>query len=207
MGRHRFLAGKLGRLQVTVMGTEYSFWPAAICDRGGCCWLSAVWIVLKDFCAASLRFGISLERDETGCRLFRRNRERKGYEALSNGLMQLAVAKGVWQWPSRKGRPNIVENVLTLNKLLIAARLLNCRLTTRQGGRNLSQAADQRNAPVSVGCSAAIMKQKLAEADTETSVETGEKPCQFKPEHAEPAMYCSSSKQRRKTGPAHRPKR
>jgi HemY protein len=84
-----YLLESSGGVQVTVAGTEYTFSPlqsviAAIIL------VVAVWIGLKilSFVIAMLRF---LNGDETAIsRYFDRNRERRGYKALSDGLMALA---------------------------------------------------------------------------------------------------------------------
>ena len=88
-----FLMESTGGLQVTVMGTEYSFGPlqsviAVILL------VVAVWLLLKVIAllVATWHF---LNGDETAMsRYFDRNRERKGYEALSQGLMALASGEG-----------------------------------------------------------------------------------------------------------------
>ena len=88
-----FLLESTGGLQVTVMGTEYSFGPlqsviAVILL------VVAVWLLLKVI-ALLIATWHFLNGDETALsRYFDRNRERKGYEALSQGLMALASGEG-----------------------------------------------------------------------------------------------------------------
>ncbi len=82
-----------GGVMVTLMGTEYSFGPltAAIALV---LLLLLVWLLLKlvSLLVATLRF---LNGDETALsRHFMRNRERKGFNALSEGMMAHASGEG-----------------------------------------------------------------------------------------------------------------
>lgn len=88
-----FLLESSGGLQVTVMGTEFNFGPLqsviAIILL-----VIAVWVLLKVI-ALLVAIWHFLNGDETALsRYFDRNRERKGYEALSEGLMALASGEG-----------------------------------------------------------------------------------------------------------------
>ena len=88
-----FLLESSGGLQVTVMGTEYSFGPLQSVIAVVLL-VVAVWIMLKIF-ALLVAVWHFLNGDETALsRYFDRNRERKGYEALSEGLMALASGEG-----------------------------------------------------------------------------------------------------------------
>ena len=88
-----FLLESQGGVQVTLLGTEYSFGPLqsviAVIVL-----LFAVWLLLK-ILTLLLAVWHFLNGDETALtRYFDRNRERKGFEALSEGLMALASGEG-----------------------------------------------------------------------------------------------------------------
>ena len=84
-----FLLESSGGLQVTVMGTEYSFGPLQSVIAVVLL-IVAVWIMLKIF-ALLVAVWHFLNGDETALsRYFDRNRERKGYEA-SSGINE-------WRW-------------------------------------------------------------------------------------------------------------
>ena len=82
-----------GGVRVTVAGTEYTLGPLQSVI-GLLVLIVAVWLLLKllSLGVAFLRF---LNGDETAIsRWFDRNRERKGYQALADGLMALASGEG-----------------------------------------------------------------------------------------------------------------
>ncbi|MEP2427964.1 MAG: heme biosynthesis HemY N-terminal domain-containing protein, partial [Tateyamaria sp.] len=88
-----YLLESQGGVQVTVMGSEYTFGPLqsviAIVVM-----VVAVWVLLK---LISLGVAVlhALSGDETALsRYFDRNRERKGFDALSEGMMALASGEG-----------------------------------------------------------------------------------------------------------------
>jgi len=140
-----------------------------------------VWLGLKvlTFLVASFRF---LNGDETAIsRYFDRNRQKKGYEALSEGMMALASGEGH----------------LALTKAARAERLLeNPQLTTLLTAQAAEMTGDKRKAEESykkliqddqtrfVGVRG-IMKQKLVEGDTETAMALAEKAFALKPRHEE----------------------
>ncbi len=67
--------------------------------------MALVWLLLRllGLLGAVFRF---LNGDETAIsRYFDRNRERKGYAALSEGLVALASGEPAWPWPAPR-RPN-----------------------------------------------------------------------------------------------------
>ena len=83
----------LGDVQTTIAGTEYTISPLQTVIF--ICILSvAVWLMLKLFTllVAILRF---INGDETAVsRYFFRSRERKGYQAFSEGMLALASGEG-----------------------------------------------------------------------------------------------------------------
>lgn len=143
--------------------------------------LCALWLVMRlvGLLVAFLRF---LNGDETAIsRYFDRNRERKGYEALADGM--LAVASG--------------EGRLALSKASRAERFLSRpELTTLLSAQAAELAGDTRKATEAykrllgddrtrfVGVRG-LMKQKLAEGDTDTAMKLAEKAFALKPRHEE----------------------
>ncbi|MBT9385781.1 heme biosynthesis protein HemY [Pseudooceanicola sp. CBS1P-1] len=141
----------------------------------------AIWIVIKlaGLLVATLRF---INGDETAMsRYFNRSRERKGFEALSEGMMALA---------SGEGR-------LAMHKAARAERYLaRPELTTLLTAQAAEVAGDKRKAEESykrllnsdktrfVGVRG-LMKQKLAAGDTETALQLAQKAFALKPQHAE----------------------
>ena len=88
-----FLLESEGGVQVTVLGTEYSFGPLQSVIAVAVL-IIAVWLLIKvvSLLVATWHF---LNGDETALsRYFDRNRERKGYDALAEGLMALASGEG-----------------------------------------------------------------------------------------------------------------
>ncbi len=175
-----FLLESSGGLQVTVMGTEYSFGPlqsviAVILL------VVAVWLLLKVI-ALLIATWHFLNGDETALsRYFDRNRERKGYEALSQGLMALASGEGnVALTKAAKAEKYLEKPELT--NLLIA------QAAEMAGNRRLAEASYRKmvenDATRFVGVRG-IMKQKLADGDTDTALKLAQKAFALKPKHEE----------------------
>ncbi|NOR32428.1 MAG: heme biosynthesis protein HemY [Sulfitobacter sp.] len=175
-----FLLESTGGLQVTVMGTEYSFGPlqsviAVILL------VVAVWLLLKVI-ALLIATWHFLNGDETALsRYFDRNRERKGYEALSQGLMALASGEGnVALSKAAKAEKYLEKPELT--NLLIA------QAAEMAGNRRLAEASYRKMvenyATRFVGVRG-IMKQKLADGDTDTALKLAQKAFALKPKHEE----------------------
>lgn len=141
----------------------------------------AVWLILKlaSLMVATARF---LNGDETAIsRYFDRNRERKGYEALAEGMMALASGE----------ERTAIAQAARAEKFLHRPELTN--LITAQaaemgGDRKKAEEvykrllSDERTRFVGVR---GLMKQKLEEGDTETALKLAEKAFALKPRHAE----------------------
>jgi HemY protein len=143
--------------------------------------LLLVWLVLRlaGLLVAVLRF---LNGDETAIsRWFDRNRERKGYEALADGLMALASGEArVAMSKAAKaerylGRPELT-NLVTAQ----AAEMAGDRKKAEEVYKRLL--ADDRTRFVGVR---GIMKQKIAEGDTAMALKLAEKAFALKPRHEE----------------------
>lgn len=175
-----YLMETSGGIQITVAGTEYSLAPLQSVIAG-LVLLFLVWLVLKllSLLVATLKF---LSGDETAIsRYFDKGRERRGYQALADGLMALA---------SGEGR-------LAMSKAAKAEKYLEKpELTNLLSAQAAEMAGDTKTAALAykklIGTEATrfvgvrgIMKQKLVEGDSETARKLAEKAHQMKPRHEE----------------------
>ena len=140
-----------------------------------------VWLLLKlgTFLVATFRF---LNGDETAIsRYFDRNRERKGYEALAEGMMALASGEGHLAM-TKAARADKLLNQPQLTNLLTAqaAEMTGDRTKAEKTYRRLLE--DDKTRFVGVR---GIMKQKLADGDTDTALKLAEKAFALKPKHEE----------------------
>jgi HemY protein len=143
--------------------------------------LLSFWLLLRliGLLLAVVRF---LNGDETALsRYFDRNRERRGYQALADGLMALASGEGrvalsqATKAEKYLGRPDLT-NLLTAQ----AAELAGDTGRATEVYKRLL--ADDRTRFVGVR---GLMKQKMAEGDTETALKLAEKAFSMKPKHEE----------------------
>jgi HemY protein len=175
-----FLLESQGGIQVTVLGTEYSFGPLQSVIAVALLMLG-VWLLLKVFAllVATWKF---LNGDETALsRYFDRNRERKGFEALSEGLMALASGEGrVAMAKAAKADRYLNKPALTNLLTAQAAELAGDRRKAEETYRKLVE--DEQTRFVGVR---GIMKQKLAAGDTETALKLAERAFALKPKHEE----------------------
>ncbi len=175
-----YLLESQGGIQLTVMGTEYSFGPFQSVI-GVVILMLAVWLLLK-IVALLIAVWHFLNGDETALsRYFDRNRERKGFEALSEGLMALASGEGkVAMAKAAKADKYLNKPALTNLLTAQAAELAGDRHKAEETYKKL--VADEATRFVGVR---GIMKQKLAEGDTETALKLAEKAFALKPKHVE----------------------
>ncbi|MEM7295511.1 MAG: heme biosynthesis HemY N-terminal domain-containing protein, partial [Pseudomonadota bacterium] len=141
----------------------------------------AVWLTLRlaGLLVAILRF---INGDETALsRYFDRNRERKGFNALSEGMMALASGEARLAMTKAAkaekylGRPELT-NILAAQ----AAEQVGDKRKAEEVYRQLL--TDDRTRFVGVH---GLLKQKLAEGDTETALKLAEKAFTLKPRHVE----------------------
>lgn len=141
----------------------------------------AVWVSLKllSLLRAVYHF---LNGDETAIsRYFDRNRERKGYAALADGLMALASGE------ERVAMANAAKAEKYLRRPELT-NLITAQAAEMAGDRKKAEAmyrallGDERTRFVGIR---GILKQKLAEGDTETALKLAEKAFALKPRHAE----------------------
>ena len=175
-----YLLESQGGVQVTVMQTEYSFGPLQSVIAVVLL-LVAVWLLLKvlSLLVATWKF---LNGDETALsRYFDRNRERKGFQALSDGLMALASGEGKVAL-AKAQKADRYLNAPALTNLLTAqaAEMAGDHRKAEETYRKLVENEQTRFVGVR-----GIMKQKLAEGDTETALKLAEKAFALKPKHEE----------------------
>lgn len=177
-------AGRLleldGGVRVAVAGWELSLSPLQAV-LGVVFLVVAVWLLMKvvGLLVAVIRFVVG---DETALsRYFNRNRERKGFQALADGLMALASGEG----RTAMSKAAKAEKYLRRPEL---TNLVTAQAAEMTGDKRKAQAVykellkDERTRFVGVR---GIMKQKLAEGDTETALKLAERAFALKPKHEE----------------------
>lgn len=169
-----------GGLQIAAAGYEFTLGPLqALIVLAAL--FAALWLVMKlaGLIVAIFRF---LNGDETAIsRYFDRNRERKGFQALTEGMLALA---------SGEGR-------LALNRAIKAEKYLaEPHLTTLLVAQAAEAAGDTRRATEAYKELLAsdttrfvairgLLNQKLAEGDVETALKLAQKAHDLKPKHLE----------------------
>jgi HemY protein len=169
-----------GGIRVAVAGYEFTLGPlqAVIVTL---VILFALWLLMKviGLLVAVFRF---LNGDETAIsRYFDRNRERKGYQALSEGILALAAGEGRLAL-SRAQKAERYLDRPEITTLLIAQAAETVGDTRRATLAYKELLTDQRTRFVGIR---GLMKQKLAEGDTETALKLAEKAFAMKPKHAD----------------------
>jgi tetratricopeptide (TPR) repeat protein len=140
-----------------------------------------VWLGLKltNFLIAAFRF---LNGDETAIsRYFDRNRERKGFEALSEGMMALASGEGHLALTKAQRAEKLLKQPQLTNLLTAqAAEMTGDKRTAEATYKKLLE--DEKTRFVGVR---GIMKQKLQSGDTEPALKLAKKAFLLKPKHEE----------------------
>lgn len=169
-----------GDTRISFAGTEYTLTPL-MTVIALIVMLAAFWVILKllGLLVATFRF---LNGDETAVsRYFARNRERKGYEALSEGLVALASGEG------RTAMTKAAKAEKLLRRPEITS-LITAQAAEQTGDTRTAQSiykgmlTDDKTRFVGVR---GIMKQRLAEGDTDTAFKLAEKAFALKPAHVE----------------------
>ena len=175
-----FLMESSGGIQITAGGTEFTLGPlqsviAALVA------ILVVWLFLKLFALliATLKF---INGDETAIsRYFDRNRERKGFQALSEGLMALASGEGrLAMAKASKAEKYLHRPELTDLITAQAAEMTGDRKKAEEVYKRLVQ----NDATRFVGVRG-LMKQKLDAGDTDTALKLAERAFAIKPKHEE----------------------
>jgi HemY protein len=175
-----FLMESSGGIQITVGGTEFSLGPLQSVIAA-LVMILAVWLFLKLFrlLIATLKF---INGDETALsRYFDRNRERKGFQALSEGLMALASGEGrLAMAKATKAEKYLHKPELTDLITAQAAEMSGDYKKAEEVYKRLVQ----NDATRFVGVRG-LMKQKLAAGDTNTALKLAERAFAIKPKHEE----------------------
>ncbi len=175
-----YLLSHGGSLRIAVANVEFTLGPVQAVIAFVLL-LVAVWGLLKllGLALATLKF---LWGDETALtRYFNRNREQRGFKALSDALTLLAEGEG----SAAVAQATKAERLLRRPDL---TGLVRAQAAEMSGDRSLADAAykqlldDERTRFVGVR---GLLNQKLAEGDTDTALKLAEKAFMLKPRNAE----------------------
>ncbi|WP_323767921.1 heme biosynthesis protein HemY [Antarctobacter sp.] len=175
-----YLLESQGGIQITVAGMEFTLGPlqsvmAAVVVVFG------VWLFFKLFglVIATLKF---INGDDTALsRYFDRNRERKGYQALAEGLMALSSGEGrLAIAKATKAEKYLHKPELTDLITAQAAEMVGDNRKAEEVYKRLLKTDNTRFVGIR-----GIMKQKLASGDTDTALQLAERAFAIKPKHAE----------------------
>ncbi len=175
-----YLAESSGGVQVTFGQTELNLDPlrAAVV---AVLLVVAIWIILKllSLLVATVRF---INGDETAIsRYFNRNRERKGFEALADGMTAIALGDGkLAMSKAAKAEKFLSRPELTNLVTAQAAEISGDRKKAEEVYKRLL--TDDRTRFVGVR---GILKQKLEDGDTDTAMKLAQKAFALKPNHEE----------------------
>ena len=165
-------------LRLAFAGWEFSLGPVQMAVALVAI-LIVVWLALKllGLLLATFRF---LNGDETAIsRFFDRNREARGYQALTDGMLALASGEGrlalikALRAESYLDRPE-------LTNLIVAQAAEAAGDGPKATAAYKALLADPRTRFVGVR---GLLKQKLAEGDTDTALKLAEKALELKPRH------------------------
>ncbi len=175
-----YLMESQGGVQITVAGVEYTLGPLQSVIAA-LVLVVAVWLFFKIFglVIAVLKW---INGDETALsRYFDRNRERKGYQALSEGVMALASGEGrLAMAKAHKAETYLHKPELTDLIAAQAAEMVGDNRKAEEVYKRLLQSNDTRFVGIR-----GIMKQKLAAGDTDTALKLAERAFAIKPKHQE----------------------
>ena len=174
------LINSTDHILLVVFGREYTISPL-IAVLGLGLLLLAMWLVLKlaGFMVALLRF---INGDETALsRYFDRSRERRGFKALTEGLLALASGEHAKAMEKAKKAESLLQRpeITTLLSAQAAEASGNAKAATAAYKKLLGDAQTRF-----VGIRG-LMKQKLAAGETDVALKLAEKAYALKPKHAE----------------------
>jgi HemY protein len=175
-----FLMDSEGSMDIAFMGVKIVLSPIKVVIALVAL-LVAAWVLLKlaGLCVAFVKF---LLGDETALsRYFDRNRERKGFDAMAEGMMALASGEGrVAMAKASKAEKYLRKPELTNLLTAQAAEMTGDKRKAQEVYRRL--VADDRTRFVGVR---GMLKHKLEEGDTDTALKLAEKAFALKPKHVE----------------------
>ncbi|MBC7477363.1 MAG: heme biosynthesis protein HemY [Pseudorhodobacter sp.] len=167
-------------VQISYGGWEFTLGPLQALIVGLLA-LVVVWLLIKlaRLLFAVLRF---LNGDETAIsRYFDRNRAARGYQALSDGMLALAQGEGRLALIKAQRAATYLDHP-DLTNLLIAQAAEVAGDTKKADAAYKALLAEPRTRFVGIR---GLLKQKLAEGDTETALKLAEKAFEMKPRHAD----------------------
>ncbi|PJE27512.1 HemY protein [Pseudooceanicola antarcticus] len=169
-----------GGVRIALGATEFNLTPIRAVI-GLILLVLVIWLLMKlaGLLIAVLRF---INGDETALsRYFDRNRERKGFNALSDSLMALASGEGrLAMSKAQKAEKFLDRTDLTTLVIAQAAEVAGDKRRAEEAYKKL--VTDERTRFVGVR---GLMKQKLAEGDTDKAMKLAEKAFALKPQHVE----------------------
>ncbi len=175
-----FLLELEGGVRIVMAGQEFNLSPITSA-LAFILLVLAIWILLKlaALVVAVLRF---INGDETAIsRYFDRNRQEKGYRALTDGLMALASGEGdAAMSKARQAERYLRKPALTNLITAQAAEMKGDRRTAEDVYKRLLKNEKTRFVGVR-----GIMHQKLSEGDTDTALKLAETAFALKPRHEE----------------------
>ena len=169
-----------GGVRIQMAGLEFNLTPlmAAIVLI---VMVVAIWVLLKlaSFLIAVLKF---INGDETAIsRHFSRNRQEKGYKALSEGVMALASGEGdLAMAQASKAEKYLKKPALT--------NLITAQAAEMKGDRRKAEEVYKRlltNEKTRFVGVRGILRQKLSDGDTETALKLAQTAFALKPKHEE----------------------
>ncbi len=167
-------------LRLSVAGWEFTLGPIQAIVTVAAAFV-LLWLVSKlvGLLVAILRF---LNGDETAVsRYFDRDREARGYQALADGMMALAAGEGRLALIKAQRAAGYLDRP-ELTNLLVAQAAEAAGDSTKASEAYKSLLGDQRTRFVGIR---GLLRQKLAEGDTETALKLAEKAFEMKPRHME----------------------
>ncbi|MDO6523344.1 heme biosynthesis HemY N-terminal domain-containing protein [Shimia thalassica] len=175
-----YLMESEGGVMITVAGVEYTLGPLQSVIALVAL-IVVTWLVFKllGLLVATLKF---LNGDETAIsRYFDRNRERKGYKALSDGLVALASGDGQDAMDkARKAERYLAKPEVTNLLVAQAAEMQGDKRKASETYKKLLGNDSTRFVGVR-----GLMKQKLDAGNTETALKLAETAFALKPRHVE----------------------
>lgn len=175
-----FLSETGETVRITVAATEFSLTPLAAVILM-LVLLGSAWLLFK-LAGLLLAFLKFLNGDETAMsRYFTKNRERKGFEAMAQGMMALASGEPRAAM-SKAMRAERYLNRPDLTNLLMAQSAEASGDTAKATEVYKSMLGDDRTKFVGVR---GLLTQKLSEGDTETAYALAQKAFALKPRHSE----------------------
>ncbi|MBF9034972.1 tetratricopeptide repeat protein [Rhodobacterales bacterium HKCCE2091] len=165
---------------VTVGGREFALTPL-VAVIVALLLLLAVWLIIRlaGLLVATLRF---LNGDETAIsRYFNRRAEKRGYDALSDGIMALAAGEGrlairkAQRAESYLHRPDLTNLVIAQGAEMVGDTALATETLKQMVQHDRTRFVGIRG----------LIKQKLQQGDTDTAMKLAEKALAIRPQNAE----------------------